>query len=652
MNKSIQKIVTLLIAVGLLAPSLIVLVQPKPTMALLSPFTFDITPTDTIVDVKEVAKETFLDALIKRIGTAFLGNLRKILYDWIQNDDAPLIITDWGDLFTNTLDSLIDELNIQTGNLICEPFQLLVDVQFQKSQPYQYEETIDCSLDDAIKANLDCALAGLRGHPCQPGRSAVAEWYDDFYKGGWKAWYSTAQAPGNDPLTVAKKPEEQYRKQIDVRRHLAETELLANSGFKSVRDVTRAAINSPGAFALQIASGYFKTNAADTIREADEIGEFVSGVAMGLVSKIINRISGGLVRPPALNESELMAGLRGKPIALKLLNQWIDQKEGIAGALDEWKLMIRQPIWSTESQNAFGESMGCVPCVLFNWWRVNPRLRPDAPQTCLDDAGRAAFNSGNNEFCALRRHPARLNGGIAQKWEMYISYWDEIQPDRGLVTKLAEPGERFVEVADKYIALGQLEDRENQYVDYDERRRAIARKCWDRQMNPFGDPILECEEAPDEIRINMPVGRDPNDPTKIVFEEMYFMAELGIVWCGGPLSSIFCRSLQMDHVLDEDHLVINSRCMGGWNSPPCLENPSLLHELVRRIEVEEDEEILDELYNILNRKLKSVANSEKIMLRQSGQIKKDLMKESFDAYAHWIYLYMYDGPRMTEYPAN
>src|SRR3989344_1691324 len=135
--------------------------------------------------------------------------------EWANSgfEDNPAYVTDYKQYFTNVADGIAGDFIKASTTLgfLCSPFQANIKLsliqQYYQPRPFQ------------------CTLTGIVGN--------IEDFYGDFTKGGWDAWFSMTQNSTNNPYGAYLEAKIELDSRIASAIGLQKNQLDWNSGFLS-----------------------------------------------------------------------------------------------------------------------------------------------------------------------------------------------------------------------------------------------------------------------------------------------------------------------------------------------------------------------------------------------------------------------------------
>lgn len=230
--------------------------------------------TTAVTEVEETA-DKWLTRAVRVLGQILLRQILAMMtneiINWINGGGTPRFVSDWGGFLKDAADAaagaFIDEYLGQ--GWLCEPFDL--DIKIALLPEPKFEERVKCTLSDVV--------------------DNIEDFYDDFSKGGWRAWVELTK-PRNNIYGA-------YFLALDAKmgaaasaREAAEKEAMAGSGFLGEKDEF-GRVKTPGKLIADIASKAV-TYEIDLLREqiadlADSLGPFEIYV-VAITNALINRV--------------------------------------------------------------------------------------------------------------------------------------------------------------------------------------------------------------------------------------------------------------------------------------------------------------------------------------------------------------------------
>ncbi|OHA91597.1 MAG: hypothetical protein A2758_00605 [Candidatus Zambryskibacteria bacterium RIFCSPHIGHO2_01_FULL_49_18] len=143
---------------------------------------------------------------------------------WINNgfEGNPAYVSNPKQYFADIADGVAGEFirNNKDLNLLCSPFQ--ANIRLSLMQEYYEPEPYQCTLTEVVGNT----------------RGAIEDFYNDFSKGGWDAWFSMTQNPTNNPYGAYLKARVDLDSRIASAIGLKDRELNQGRGFLSYKKCT------------------------------------------------------------------------------------------------------------------------------------------------------------------------------------------------------------------------------------------------------------------------------------------------------------------------------------------------------------------------------------------------------------------------------
>lgn len=198
-------IATLLLALGLL-PLLYIPVNTKPANAQGFP----------VIDIKALV-ERIIDGFAMTLAQQMVDNMVRSTVKWAQSgfEGNPAYATNPKQYFGNIADGVAGSFIKSDPNLnfLCSPFQANIRISLLQEyyEPSQYQ----------------CTLTGIVGN--------IEDFYQDFSKGGWDAWFSMTQNPANNPYGAYLLAQSDLNSRLTVSINNEQKQLDWNQGFLSYK---------------------------------------------------------------------------------------------------------------------------------------------------------------------------------------------------------------------------------------------------------------------------------------------------------------------------------------------------------------------------------------------------------------------------------
>ncbi|NCO15552.1 MAG: hypothetical protein GW899_02280, partial [Parcubacteria group bacterium] len=133
-----------------------------------------------LTDISEKIARWVKEDLVKSLRDVIAKRIIDYIVDqtivWIQGGGQPKFVTDWDGFLKDAANIAFDQVIKDVGLAqLCSPFKLQVQISLLPVQ--QFQQRIDCTLDDVVKN--------------------IEDFYNDFEKGGWIAYNETWQPQGN-----------------------------------------------------------------------------------------------------------------------------------------------------------------------------------------------------------------------------------------------------------------------------------------------------------------------------------------------------------------------------------------------------------------------------------------------------------------------
>ena len=170
-----------------------------------------------LTDISEKIARWVKEDLVKSLRDVIAKRIIDYIVDqtivWIQGGGQPKFVTDWDGFLKDAANIAFDQVIKDVGLAqLCSPFKLQVQISLLPVQ--QFQQRIDCTLDDVVKN--------------------IEDFYNDFEKGGWIAYNETWQPQGNYYGEMLMIHDEMITRGA-LAKEAAEKEALAGKGFLSVK---------------------------------------------------------------------------------------------------------------------------------------------------------------------------------------------------------------------------------------------------------------------------------------------------------------------------------------------------------------------------------------------------------------------------------
>jgi len=170
-----------------------------------------------LTDISEKIARWVKEDLVKSLRDVIAKRIIDYIVDqtivWIQGGGQPKFVTDWDGFLKDAANIAFDQVIKDVGLAqLCSPFKLQVQISLLPVQ--QFQQRIDCTLDDVVKN--------------------IEDFYNDFEKGGWIAYNETWQPQGNYYGEMLMIYDEMITRGA-LAKEAAEKEALAGKGFLSVK---------------------------------------------------------------------------------------------------------------------------------------------------------------------------------------------------------------------------------------------------------------------------------------------------------------------------------------------------------------------------------------------------------------------------------
>jgi len=170
-----------------------------------------------LTDISEKIARWVKEDLVKSLRDVIAKRIIDYIVDqtivWIQGGGQPKFVTDWDGFLKDAANIAFDQVIKDVGLAqLCSPFKLQVQISLLPVQ--QFQQRIDCTLDDVVKN--------------------IEDFYNDFENGGWIAYNETWQPQGNYYGEMLMIHDEMITRGA-LAKEAAEKEALAGKGFLSVK---------------------------------------------------------------------------------------------------------------------------------------------------------------------------------------------------------------------------------------------------------------------------------------------------------------------------------------------------------------------------------------------------------------------------------
>ena len=170
-----------------------------------------------LTDISEKIARWVKEDLVKSLRDVIAKRIIDYIVDqtivWIQGGGQPKFVTDWDGFLKDAANIAFDQVIKDVGLAqLCSPFKLQVQISLLPVQ--QFQQRIDCTLDDVVKN--------------------IEDFYNDFEKGGWIAYNETWQPQGNYYGEMLMIHDEMLMRGA-LAKEAAQNEALAGKGFLSVK---------------------------------------------------------------------------------------------------------------------------------------------------------------------------------------------------------------------------------------------------------------------------------------------------------------------------------------------------------------------------------------------------------------------------------
>ena len=170
-----------------------------------------------LTDISEKIARWVKEDLVKSLRDVIAKRIIDYIVDqtivWIQGGGQPKFVTDWDGFLKDAANIAFDQVIKDVGLAqLCSPFKLQVQISLLPVQ--QFQQRIDCTLDDVVKN--------------------IEDFYNDFEKGGWIAYNEAWQPQGNYYGEMLMIHDEMITRGA-LAKEAAQNEALAGKGFLSVK---------------------------------------------------------------------------------------------------------------------------------------------------------------------------------------------------------------------------------------------------------------------------------------------------------------------------------------------------------------------------------------------------------------------------------
>lgn len=201
-----KKLITTLLLVSIITPFFYLPHQAKKAEAVLG---FG----DIVIDIKALA-DRIVDGFAMVIAQQMVDRMVQSTVKWAQSgfEGGPAYATDPKQYFSNLADGVAGDFIRGTDlGFLCSPFQASIRVSltqnYYESQPFQ------------------CTLTQITGN--------IEDFYNDFSKGGWDAWFTMTQNPVNNPYGAFLAAKVELDSRVASALNVEQKQLDWNQGFLS-----------------------------------------------------------------------------------------------------------------------------------------------------------------------------------------------------------------------------------------------------------------------------------------------------------------------------------------------------------------------------------------------------------------------------------
>ena len=231
-----------------------------------------------LTDISEKIARWVKEDLVKSLRDVIAKRIIDYIVDqtivWIQGGGQPKFVTDWDGFLKDAANIAFDQVIKDVGLAqLCSPFKLQVQISLLPVQ--QFQQRIDCTLDDVVKN--------------------IEDFYNDFEKGGWIAYNETWQPQGNYYGEMLMIHDEMITRGA-LAKEAAEKEALAGKGFLSVKrclewdteqtKCLKEEIVTPGDVVGAMASKAVGSD-IDYILSAKELEQYVAAIVNAVINRVI-----------------------------------------------------------------------------------------------------------------------------------------------------------------------------------------------------------------------------------------------------------------------------------------------------------------------------------------------------------------------------
>ena len=231
-----------------------------------------------LTDISEKIARWVKEDLVKSLRDVIAKRIIDYIVDqtivWIQGGGQPKFVTDWDGFLKDAANIAFDQVIKDVGLAqLCSPFKLQVQISLLPVQ--QFQQRIDCTLDDVVKN--------------------IEDFYNDFEKGGWIAYNEAWQPQGNYYGEMLMIHDEMITRGA-LAKEAAEKEALAGKGFLSVKrclewdteqtKCLKEEIVTPGDVVGAMTSKAVGSD-IDYILSAKELEQYVAAIVNAVINRVI-----------------------------------------------------------------------------------------------------------------------------------------------------------------------------------------------------------------------------------------------------------------------------------------------------------------------------------------------------------------------------
>lgn len=174
---------------------------------------------DIVIDI-EALKRSIIDGIAMALAQELIDEMVRETVDWANNgfDGNPAYATNLGGFIGNVADGVAGEFILGSDlAFLCSPFQTQIRLSLQRY--YVGERRFQCTLSEVV--------------------DNIEDFYDDFNKGGWDAWFSMTQNDTNNPYGAYLQAQLELDSRVASAVGLEREQLNWNSGFLSYSECLR-----------------------------------------------------------------------------------------------------------------------------------------------------------------------------------------------------------------------------------------------------------------------------------------------------------------------------------------------------------------------------------------------------------------------------